>query len=1415
MRKRVQRVLCPVLFVVVSVIVLATHTVSANDPLFELVWRWGDIYQLPGSMGVQVTDWDGDGENESFMADSRFVFTIDHTEEYQFIQTWSAPSGKGWGIIDLHGDANKELWIIDKDGHISTYQPYEFTPHDFGVLGDDWNGTIGDAVISDVAGDGTQQLIVSVYTTGIWHLEAYDLPQLNRLWQYEVNPNATIFDTFTFKVGQMDNDTPQEIAFNNGIVIDGGTQEVEWTYNDQFTNHFVVGDIDNDGLDEIVDGRIVAYDVDTRTPKWQIDDASASRLLLADLFGDETPELVVGDRYRNINVYDMVSRDIVQSFDNPNGGVSGLGVGDADNDGELDLLWGSGSSSSAPDKVHLAPIESSQARFTFAEQNGPFAVIPLQMNEDDRLELLVFYGSSYPYGYFVIDSETHLPETEIMQNINLPIRPINSQFEFLYVNADDDLFDEIVLGLGNDMVLLDNDGTILVQNDLRAAHTPEWLGDVDGDGALEVVTRSSSRVYILAFDTLEVEWESVSIDGVVDDIAVGDVDEDGRFEIVFHASGSYLHAYDGETKLLDWQMSSGQNAQAVAIGNVDNEGGLEIVIHDTYALHFYDAKTQQLITSTRLFSSGATYVQDLTLTQLYETEHPQLMVSNSSNLHNSGLMIFDHPYDPEPRETLSPGIGILTLSDVDNDQQLDLFRSQNGFVHYEMQDKFPDGTPPRARSLTPPPASDFISRNAFIEAQFTELLDTAAITNETIQLRIGETPIATTFSYDSVTHVMRLTPDEALPPNTEITVWLSSMLIDAAGLPLDSNLNGVGGESNDAYTWQFTTGSGVDNVAPAIENVVVAPNPVWSGRVVSLSVQIDDSDQIATSTVRRVEYFLDAVGTAGEGKLLEPVDGSFDERTELATAEIDTAGWDGEHTIFIFAEDNVGNWSEPTAYTISITPEDEGNWSMFGFDAAHTGYNPHQAMIADFTFAWERQLSESFEFTSPWSTGQVAVANDIIVTNISQRHDGGGITAFDATSGTELWRYTLENKHSINPPSIGYGLVYFQQGNSSNDTVLHALNLLTGESVWEAPFRAQWQRYYAPTIADGDVYISGGEHNGVYSFDANTGDEQWFADMPQQDPWTPTYYDNMIYSVLEGTLFTTDLRFGRLDWSLQLEDNYEADVVSLSDGVAYVALDSRVVAVDIETQTELWNITGEFYSGTPAIAGDELYVQDQGSLRGLNKDTGELLWEFTQDETLVGSPIVAGNSVFVASADRTWAIDLTTRLPYWTVSRGGWLTVANDQLFIVQDDSLLTVYNAELGVPTPLPPVDPDVFVSVESVNVAVEDGNRLVATIEPYNVTKPITYHWAVSPNTGVLYDSSQDETQTINFESSEDGSELLISGIEMGAYTVRLSATNALGDESETILSEVTVTVDEAGQIVLDNVRQNALYLPFLRAR
>ncbi len=450
-----------------------------------------------------------------------------------------------------------------------------------------------------------------------------------------------------------------------------------------------------------------------------------------------------------------------------------------------------------------------------------------------------------------------------------------------------------------------------------------------------------------------------------------------------------------------------------------------------------------------------------------------------------------------------------------------------------------------------------------------------------------------------------------------------------------------------------------------------------------------------------------------------------------------------QETLVLHASYTEGSTSVIAQKQVLCLPDDPaerpGSWPMFQANARHTGYLPISLDPATFATRWEQNLGGALAL-NPVAAGE----GKVFVTLNYYFDDTTTLFALSAVDGHTLWSKGFGSVFSVNPPSFAYGNVYVQTGNHASDTWLHAFEGTTGALLFKSPHDAQWERYFAPTIHEGSVYVNGGSYGGMYAFDAYTGARNWFVALPQYDEWTPAVADGKAYAYVgdyEPGLyvrdrltgipagFVPDPGFDWDGWSMRLAPVVGAhgDVIAIHDG--------RLINFDPSAGTIRWEVAGTF-RGQPSLARDRIYAVDAGRLVVLDELTHAEVWSWPLPAAAVGPLVVTDTHVLLSTAQSVHAVDLITRQGVWSHPKGGRLALADDTLYIASDDGTLTAITAPRVVPAALLSLEvagpAQVVESSSAAYVArahYADGSVLERTIQTEWSVEPARFATVVGP--------------------------------------------------------------------------------------
>lgn len=350
------------------------------------------------------------------------------------------------------------------------------------------------------------------------------------------------------------------------------------------------------------------------------------------------------------------------------------------------------------------------------------------------------------------------------------------------------------------------------------------------------------------------------------------------------------------------------------------------------------------------------------------------------------------------------------------------------------------------------------------------------------------------------------------------------------------------------------------------------------------------------------------------------------------------------------------------------TPDE---WPAFGYDAGKTGYNPDgEGPRSDVGGAWE--------FTRP--AGPISAGSAVVGGVVYAPSEDGNLYAVDTERGEEVDGWPVElGAGSGSPPTVADGTVYV--GDDSG--VVHAIDAGTGEHRWQ--FGTEGPVEGSATVVDGTVYV--GSSDGVvyaidaasgaetaWEFDTGTGIEGGVAVERSPEGGAETVYAGNT----GGAVFALDAATGEPRWEEPFVVRGQVRATpTFADGTVYVGtvegIDGFVYAVDTETGEQRWQFEPErAVLGSPAIAGDSVYVTSRDQhVYAIDDESADQLWRYDTGRQLNNSPVVVGDTVYAASfnnsvvglslaGDERFAVETEGNVSASPAVAGGRLYVGNE-----------------------------------------------------------------------------------------------------------------------------------------------------------
>ncbi len=298
-------------------------------------------------------------------------------------------------------------------------------------------------------------------------------------------------------------------------------------------------------------------------------------------------------------------------------------------------------------------------------------------------------------------------------------------------------------------------------------------------------------------------------------------------------------------------------------------------------------------------------------------------------------------------------------------------------------------------------------------------------------------------------------------------------------------------------------------------------------------------------------------------------------------------------------------------FSLVLIPFTNADWTMFHADPSHSGLGTGNAVLTP-VLLWKYIIGDFY--SSP-----AVVAGVVYVGS-----ENGNVYALNATSGAQLWNYTIGGQVRSSPAVVG-GVVYVGSF-SSGVNALYALNATSGAQLWN--YTTGFYVESSPAVVGGVVYV-GSNDTKVYALDATNGAQLWnYTTGPGGEVYSSP-------AVFNGTVYIG-------------------------------SLDNHVYALDATNGVQRWNYTtGNGVYSSPAVVNDVVYIGSMDdNVYALNAIFGTVLWSYLTSGQIESSPAVVGGVVYIGSSDgNVYALNSSSTLTASISPTSVTLDVGQSQLF--------------------------------------------------------------------------------------------------------------------------------------------------------
>ena len=222
-------------------------------------------------------------------------------------------------------------------------------------------------------------------------------------------------------------------------------------------------------------------------------------------------------------------------------------------------------------------------------------------------------------------------------------------------------------------------------------------------------------------------------------------------------------------------------------------------------------------------------------------------------------------------------------------------------------------------------------------------------------------------------------------------------------------------------------------------------------------------------------------------------------------------------------------------------------------------------------------------------------------------HNDGTLTAFDADSGEEIWRWNGDGPAYASPMVAELDGV--RQVVAVTQEQIVGVTVDEGTLLWERPFSSRSTNNSITPIIDGQEVIVTGHNLGVTRFRPHrtagrwATDTVWTTDEVSMFMSNPVLSDDTLYGMSHlrsGQFFAIDATSGNTLWRTEGREATNSAIVMADDLLFLLNNDGDLIVARMSrggfTQVTRYEVASTATWAQPAISGNRLFIKDESSV---------------------------------------------------------------------------------------------------------------------------------------------------------------------------------------------------------------------------